>query len=113
MAHGPTNPTTKRIAEPLVAAIGSDHEIGPVHRAPPGPRGPWNGGRDRDNMQLPQRDGVSAHDEDASQVGTRPQFLERLRQWVREKVECYAGFLRNPREQLMRVAEEAGIAFDF
>ncbi len=101
MAHGPTNSATKRIAKPLVVAIGSDDEIGSVHGAALGPRGQWNWGRDRDNMELPQRDWVSAHYEDASQIGTRPQFLEGLRQWVREEVECYAGFLCNPREQVM------------
>ena len=101
MAHGPTNPTAKRIAKPLVAAIGFDDEIGSVHGAALGPRREWNWGRDRDNMELPQRDGISAHDEDASQVGTRPQFLERLRQGVRDEVEGYAGFLRNPREQVV------------
>src|SRR6266403_2147157 len=79
MAHGPTNSATKRIAKPLVAAIGSDDEIGPVHGAALGPRGQWNWGRDRDNMELPQRDWVSAHYEDASD----------------------AGFLCNPREQVM------------
>src|ERR1700704_2700779 len=101
MARGPANPTAKRIAQPLVAAIGSDNEISSVHGAALGPRGQWNWGRDRDNMELPQRDWVSTHDEDASQVGTRPQFLERLRQWVRDEVECNAGFLRNPREEVV------------
>src|SRR6266853_334106 len=101
MAGGPTNPAAKRIAQPLVAAIGFDNEIGSVHGAAPGPRGQWNWDCDGDNMELPQRDWVSAHYEDASQVGTRPQLLERLGQWVRDEVECYAGFLRNPREQVM------------
>src|SRR5438552_15669031 len=79
MAHGPTNPTTKRIAEPLVAAIGSDHEIGPVHRAPPGPRGPWDGGRDRDNIQPPQRAGGTAISRGTVDACRRGMRLEHVR----------------------------------